>query len=428
MEKIHELKSGKVFKNYKELCNFLNQPYYTNSKDKKSQLERWNKYFNFEIRPNHSIKILEVYNYCELDTKVMYDKEQLKSNKPLRVGTVYDDYKQLCIVLNGTVYNHLNQRKRQMNNWKNYFDYEIRNDGSIIITKIIEIPDNFKKIHSSKNKKENKSNNKPRKNSVYLQHIENILLKLLRNSNDNTLCLFKTDLYIKLGMLNAKYNDPVLEEKLITELLPSDKYKNKLYLNNFKKQLLLRLHQIVLSSLKSMKKRRLIEYKERFLIYDENGNKELANEVQQLEIELAEEEALRILNMSKQYISLSGKHKTLYSLSREIFENNKNHNYIAYRKILWIKYTGENNDVSLDKIDIEKERKLLNAHIIECINNTLTSAKINHLNKIQNELNSISLGSIKPIQTKEYRDSHELYDDLYEDSNCILIKYLINYT
>ena len=153
MENIKELKQGDIFNNYRHICEFLEQPFYSNSKDRKAQFQRWKKYFNFNVRRNHSIEILEVYDEPKVKAKpLVYSKDELLILKPFRAGTIYDNYKQICIVLDGKMQVHLDRREQQMNNWKNYFNYEVHEDGSIEILEIFELPDDIKMIHCKKKK------------------------------------------------------------------------------------------------------------------------------------------------------------------------------------------------------------------------------------------------------------------------------------
>ena len=104
-------------------------------------------------------------------------------------------------------------------------------------------------------------------------------------------------------------------------------------------------------------------------------------------------------------------------------EEQEEYDFVTYRKVLWIKCI--DNKINTNDLDLDEEKKLLNTIMIECINNTLSSAKENHLKKIQQELNSIAFGTIKAGQTKEYRTSHDLYDELYDEANQILINRFI---
>lgn len=446
MEKIKELKQGDIFNNYRHLCEFLEQPVYTNSKDKKSQLNRWKLYFNFEIRPNHSIKILEIYDESKIKTKdPIYSKEELLTLKPFQVGTIYDNYKQICTVLDGTVYNHLNHRERQMKNWKNYFNYKVHKNGSIEILEIFEIPDDIKKIHCKKkkekspkpkhekihkSKKEIKTENVIKNknshgNSIYLHHIEILLLQLLRKTKNNSIYITKIDLCKKLGILRTQFCDGELEQKLVKQILPCDFDQNYYFLKNFKRQIYVRLYQIINTSLSSMKKRGLINYCDKYLIYDNKGCKQVANELQQLNIELAEEEALRMLNMSRQFVNISGRYNKMYEHSRGIFEEYEQHEFVAYKKVLEITYVGISPIQEVDTETINNRKKELNKIIVKSINKTLSSAKNNHLKKIQKEMDSISIGSLTVSQTREYKNCHRFYNENYEQTNQILLENLV---
>jgi len=57
------LQEGQIFKNYRSLCEFLNQPVKTGSKNKKYQIEEFNRYFEFDkAGKGHSLIITTVYD------------------------------------------------------------------------------------------------------------------------------------------------------------------------------------------------------------------------------------------------------------------------------------------------------------------------------------------------------------------------------
>ncbi len=57
---LNNLKIGQVFKNYKELCNYLNQPILT-SNSKKAQIKEWLRYFAY-VKNGQRIKITKINN------------------------------------------------------------------------------------------------------------------------------------------------------------------------------------------------------------------------------------------------------------------------------------------------------------------------------------------------------------------------------
>lgn len=60
LKNINKLKEGMVFKNYKELCDFLSEPV-KSGKSKVAQLSMWESYFEFE-KEKYQIKILSIYD------------------------------------------------------------------------------------------------------------------------------------------------------------------------------------------------------------------------------------------------------------------------------------------------------------------------------------------------------------------------------
>jgi len=79
-DKLKQLKKGMKIKNYKVLCEFLEEEV-KDGNSKKSQLKEWQKYFNWK-QIKYSFKILEIYENKKSDEELLIkDEERVKKKR-----------------------------------------------------------------------------------------------------------------------------------------------------------------------------------------------------------------------------------------------------------------------------------------------------------------------------------------------------------
>lgn len=446
-----KLEKGMRFKNQRALSEFLEEPFVATSRGRKRQKARWEEYFNYKIYPNRSFEILEVYEEPRpslLSSSKRNRKKEVTEKKVLQKGTVYKNYRELCIALGATVYYEKAPKESQMRNWKQYFDFKVNSDKSIEILEIIGLPVDMKKISKKKTSKTLIQGETPKTKSVgiYVDHIEHILCYMLSQENDHSIAITKTDLLKKLGMIKMNYNNKRFRETLLS-LLPYDRYKNERYLKNFKAVSWSRLNDILTSGLESLQKREIINYEEVYIVYDETGRKYIAdkNIVTFIEQSVEATKQRDFLNSKSECSTTLNWRKFItegylksYVHSQKIFKEQIEHEYISFKKAIKITLAncedGKNNsltkktntDTVVEDAILEEKIKL-NKLTTQAVIQSLSSAKKNYEKKVKREQDNIVLGSIREEQTSEYRENHELYDDCYEEANSILSTFLLEY-
>jgi len=163
--------------------------------------------------------------------------------KKITEGDIIKNYKDMCSILEEEV-KAGNSKTAQLKEWERYFDFS-RKGQKFIIEKIYEIP-------------------KPKalkENTIYVKNIELLLMYELSKKAGYCCNYTKTNLFKLLGMINDNY----LENRMI--VVSEDlKEFNKWEIRHFYGRTNQKLSDILFSALNSMKRRCLIEYKERIII------------------------------------------------------------------------------------------------------------------------------------------------------------------
>lgn len=242
-----------------------------------------------------------------------------KKAKELVVGEQIT-YKDLCSILEQPYYKGGNQKKSQLAEFSRYIDFE-NVDRKLLIKEIYEEPKEKEYIYPA--------------NAIYAECIEKILLTYLSKQKETTY-ISSQYLYWTLGMVNRDYIEmqrPDNKEKLRQDLrkqyewskdIVEDKSVN-FYINDFYSRCRSKFADIIDSSLKSLQKRRLIEYSNVYHmyydVYDEEGNK-----IDEYDHYSNDAETKNIMSIEREVLDLFG-----YEYESEVWLRNKSKEY--YKEI-----------------------------------------------------------------------------------------------
>lgn len=160
-------------------------------------------------------------------------------------GDVVKNYKEMCNLLGEDIMDG-NSKKAQLKKWERYFCFH-KEGHKFFIDKIYDFP--LKK----------ELNN----NSIYAKDIESILTYELMEKENYTGNYTKNNLFLILGMVNKNY---LINKHYIV----SDELKQYQYweIQHFYGRVDQKLSNILFSTLNSMVRRGLIEYKKRYVIVE----------------------------------------------------------------------------------------------------------------------------------------------------------------
>ena len=267
----------------------------------------------------------------------------------LKIGMTVKNYKELCQLLNQPVKTG-NSRKAQLNDFKCYFDWE-KSRCKFIITDIYDTP-------LTKEDKRKLGNN-----SIYVQCIEVILLQYLAKQTKFTRSFTKRKWWALLGITNEKYgNIPENELKKLDYSVTSYEIRN------FYQRCNKKFDSILLSALKNLRNRRLLEYEVQTVIVvrNEKGKDEyfVANDEEKKRILNAERYILHNVmgyeTMTQMFVSY--KQKEFYEkVNAFLNESCGWHHYYKQVKIICVPETIRE---ILPSEEIELQRSLLNDKVV----------------------------------------------------------------
>lgn len=166
------------------------------------------------------------------------------------VGMIVKNYKEMCKLL-GEKETSGDGKKKQIENWKRYFDF-VKDGQKFVIIEVYNEPFATPELHR-------------RREGIYIQYIECLLMSIIAHKAKNgELIIPKNRLYYELGMVNEKYSLYYKEEKeillnIINKIEESADVTlfdlDEFYLNSGAK-----LYKILTSALNSMTNRKLIRY------------------------------------------------------------------------------------------------------------------------------------------------------------------------
>lgn len=184
-------------------------------------------------------------------------------NLPIGEGITY---KELCDILGQKYYKGGNIKEKQLKEFFRYFDYE-KIGNKFFIKEIYKEPKEVEYCYPA--------------NAIYAECIEKILLTYLSQQHDYITYISSQQLYWTLGMVTYEYIimqrpgfDTRLQNDLKNKLMKDSQYEIsdkqiKFYINDFYSRCKTKFSDIINTSLKSLQKRRLLEYQNVYhIIYE----------------------------------------------------------------------------------------------------------------------------------------------------------------
>lgn len=296
--------------------------------------------------------------------------QELIIEDKFKIGSTFK-YSDLCRLLDEPIKKGTNSKNAQLKEWSRYFEFEII-DKKIVITDIYENPKEKPVYYPA--------------NSIYIECIEKILMTYLSKQDDNVTYLSSQYLYLTLGMINRSYIEmqrpdqkPKLMEALRNKYNWKEEVKDKsinFYINDFYNRCRNKFSSIIDASLKSLQRRRLIEYSNvyhmYFEVYDEDGiyNYECySNDAETRDIMGIEREVLDIFGYrDESEVWLRRRSNEYFSLilekAQELYPGLKG----VYRCIKFI-YNKQDITKALTKEEENIKKKELNDKVLTFINN-----------------------------------------------------------
>lgn len=301
----------------------------------------------------------------------------------LSSGLVVKNYKELASLLNEPVLGGKN-KKYQLREWERYFSYT-RQRNAYIITEIFDTP---------------KMKIDERTRGIFVQHIEILILQLLYQTNGHML-ISRPIFFEQLGLCNNKYNLQAAERTFL--LNNSDISKS--VLKQFKSRSYVKFNEILDSSLKSLERRKLIEY----------GNRRLVEDFDTQCTRIATENELKsILEIERNVLLELG-----YTEIGQIYTRDEDAKYYALvnkrlestlgwkRTCKVIEITASPNTLlqATDESIIRLEKECLNILSIEALNKQAKTQLINYTNNYEAMCSTVAVGEAPKFNTLKYPDN-----------------------
>lgn len=340
----------------------------------------------------------------------MPDQEFLNLvNRVLSVGLIVKNYKQLCVILNQEPTTS-NSKKSQHKEWKRYFDYEKSGQKYIIIKIYSEpLPRNDKRLLGN--------------NSIYIKHIELLLLNYLSRQQGYTATLTLKKLFLLLGMINLKY----IEENTEQIKKHSDNITT-FQINHFYQRTYQKLREIMFSSLNNLKNRRLIDYEELTMINIQEFDVIIEREATEQEKNIIRDiEKEVLINMGLESITLvhlKFKTKEFYNKINNLLKTRYDINY-TYKNIK-ILFTKKYIDQALLETELIIEKQMLNDKIIKTIDEQaekkLAKSIENYNEQVEEYLKSI-IGKPSQMSLNKFFKFNDVYLYAQYELSELLLRY-----
>ena len=331
----------------------------------------------------------------------------------LTTGQTIKNYKTLCTLLNEQEQAG-NSKKSQHKEWQRYFDYE-KVGQKYIITEIYSNP-------LPKQDKRSLGNA-----SIYVPHIELILLNYLSKQQGFTATLTLKKLFLLMGMINLDY----IEEDKETLKLQNDNITDY-QINHFYQRTYQKIRKILFDTLRNLKNRCLIDYEEVTMI---NIIEPDINEVLHTNIRPAtDEEKKNILTIKKIVLNEMGldsitlvhlkfKHKEFYNRVNELLKEEYNINYI-YTDIK-ILFNHEHIIKALAQAELNMQKIMLNTKVINAVNEqakyNLEKSQADYDQQVEEYMNHI-IGKPSQITLSKF---FRLTEDKYLNAQLELAELLL---
>ena len=342
-----------------------------------------------------------------------YIKEAKEKEKTLELN-----YKEICNII-GEKVEEGNTKYSQIKRWKRFMEFEkIEGSHRYLIKKVYEVP----------LPKESKQN------SLYTKVIELLLMYELSEKEGYTAQYTKTKIYYILGMVNSNFlhrNREMALEMAIERDKEIEDIKSW-EMNHFYLMTTSKLNEILMSALKSMRRRCLLDYQEVMMLsyYEgEEGNERLYTR------EATNEEWEKVLEVQKEILLKNGWDKVPLIQANRFYEEVNENIYKkygwngAYKEIKLIytqEYMSKDIPTVLREIRdiIQINQSNLNKQILETLEAQIYKLKDKNEEKIQKEIGGIGK---KRIGQREYEKIEEfLYPSTYIEHQKKLINLFIN--
>jgi hypothetical protein len=291
------------------------------------------------------------------NTTTTNDPLQTIIQSNLHPGDIIKNYKELCNILHDEPKTS-DSKKAQENEWQRYIKWE-RKGHKYIIVEIYNKP-------LEKNDKRSLGNK-----SIYVQHIELLLLNYLSKQKDQSATLTLKNWLLLLGMINPNYLN---DNKENIKLMLQDNNISDYQINHFYQRTYQKLKEIIFSSLKNLRNRRLIDYDELTII---NVTELINNKTITMERIATEEERNIIRDTEKEVLKEMGLESiTLVHLK---FKSKEYYNKVNYllRERYKINYTYKDIKIlfthkyiieALEQAELNIQKLMLNDKVVNVIN------------------------------------------------------------
>lgn len=344
----------------------------------------------------------------------------------LQTGMIVKNYKAMCNLLNEQICNGKSKRL-QLEHWRCYFDFE--KDGQKFI--IGEVFDNPLPTFDARKQKD----------GIYVKYIELLLMEYLSKQKGYMASLTKKDLYILLGMSSLIYHDYNTTYSSIKNVM-DNRYEYPASdedIQIFYQRADRKLNAILMSALKSMANRFLINYSTEYVICEketymnDNGKKishniyRIADDEEIRKILKAQQETLKELNIEKfSDVFLKNKMKEYFSILDDYVRINYNWEFVYSQiKIIYLADEIERQiPVRADEI-----RKLSLQGKIEGLNQVvLDSLNIQAQKKYDEEQEKIVIVSDEDLEVWGEKSNMTMnVDENGEVYDTVKIKYNTNF-
>ena len=253
-------------------------------------------------------KNLEYYKEVIININIKDYDLYLKVDEQLAPGLILKNYNELCSTLDLPIVGG-KQKELQMKNLERFCKYE-KQGHKFVITEVYDSP------YEKEDKRVNGNN------SVFVTYIETLLLNQFIRNDGCKLTFTKRQLWEMLGMVNANYTKYFEKKKLAAELQVYEPRLRQWHIDRFYSRSRKKLNDIVKSALNSLKRRKLIDYRDDVIVACKGKKQFEVTRPWQLEkiLEIERETLDELVGATKKIIR-DGKEVTVPTDMRDILFN-----------------------------------------------------------------------------------------------------------
>lgn len=321
----------------------------------------------------------------------------LAINDKFYEGLVIKNYNELCNML-GLDNTRGNTKKANLKNIQRFCEFDKVGQKFVI-----------KKIFDSPREKADKRING--NNSIYVTLIETILLDYFIRKNQRTLNFTKKELWEELGMVSPNYATNMSRKSFLAELQEIDNRTRQWHIDKAYSNSRKRLNDITRSALKSLKGRKLIDYRDDVIVACVNKNYfEITKDWQIEKILQCEKEALNELGCK--------------NLKEVTFNSNRN---ITMKTYMNVRNKKLKETLGFDFI--------FRRYSIICNRNYLEQGLQENIVELKKALNSKIIESLELQAQKDFErnrsdlkvgNTHFIYPNYYLDIQKLIITKILN--